>query len=122
MDKYIRDAKQTLELRKEELLDHINKTDIDHNTQELSEYDNHPADNATDLFDREKDAAIHQHIEEELHEVEHALNKIVNGTYGICEKTGKPIPFERYKRFRQHVRLLKKADRLKSIDQLKKMY
>lgn len=28
----------------------------------------------------------------ELKEVEHALGKIQNGTYGICEKSGKPIP------------------------------
>ena len=28
----------------------------------------------------------------ELKEVEHALEKIHNGAYGICEKSGKPIP------------------------------
>ena len=31
----------------------------------------------------------------ELAEVEHALAKIQNGTYGICEKSGEPIPPER---------------------------
>ncbi|WP_078391562.1 TraR/DksA C4-type zinc finger protein [Shouchella patagoniensis] len=99
MDKHLREAKQTLECRKVELLEHIHKTEVDHNTQELSEYDNHPADNATDLFDREKDAAIHQHMEEEVHEIEHALKKIMDGSYGICEKTGKAIPLERLEAF-----------------------
>lgn len=31
----------------------------------------------------------------ELDEVNHALGKIPKGTYGICEKSGKPIPEER---------------------------
>ena len=35
--------------------------------------------------------------EEELKEIYHALAKIKNGTYGICEKTSKPIPVERLK-------------------------
>lgn len=33
--------------------------------------------------------------EEELKEIYHALAKIKDGTYGICEKTSKPIPVER---------------------------
>ena len=31
----------------------------------------------------------------ELEEVNHALEKIKKGTYGICEKSGEPIPMER---------------------------
>jgi RNA polymerase-binding transcription factor DksA len=30
-----------------------------------------------------------------LEEVNHALQKIKDGTYGICEKTGQAIPYER---------------------------
>ena len=33
--------------------------------------------------------------EDELKETIHALAKIKNGTYGICEKSAKPIPVER---------------------------
>lgn len=33
--------------------------------------------------------------EAEQKEIYHALSKIKNGTYGICEKTSKPIPAER---------------------------
>lgn len=62
---------------------------------ELSQYDNHPADSGTAVFEREKDFALRQQVEEELRDVEHALNKMGNGTYGICEATGKPIPLER---------------------------
>jgi YteA family regulatory protein len=59
---------------------------------ELSSYDNHPADDATELYEREKDIALNEHAERELKEIEHALQVIENGTYGICEVCGKPIP------------------------------
>ena len=37
---------------------------------------------------------LHQH-ENEREEIIHALGKIKNGTFGICEKSAKPIPVER---------------------------
>ncbi|MCR6106440.1 TraR/DksA C4-type zinc finger protein [Salipaludibacillus agaradhaerens] len=62
---------------------------------ELSQYDNHPADSATDLYEREKDIALHEQVVLELNAIEHALSKFANGTYGICEVTGQKIPYER---------------------------
>jgi YteA family regulatory protein len=62
---------------------------------ELSSYDNHPADEGTDLFEREKDIALNEHIEKELKDIQQALKAIENGSYGICKKCGKEIPFER---------------------------
>ncbi|WP_017727228.1 TraR/DksA C4-type zinc finger protein [Halalkalibacterium ligniniphilum] len=64
-------------------------------TGELSQYDNHPADTATDLYEREKDLALYEQMEREYEEVSYALEKIEQGTYGMCEVTGKPIPLER---------------------------
>lgn len=59
-------------------------------------------DGATDLEDlaslkniSSKDNTILDRQEDELKETLHALVKIKNGTYGICEKTGKRIPVER---------------------------
>jgi DnaK suppressor protein len=43
----------------------------------------------------QKDNTILERQESELKETIRALAKIKNGTYGICEKTGKPIPVER---------------------------
>ena len=43
----------------------------------------------------DKDNAILHQQEHELTETIHALGKIKNGTYGICEKSAKPIPVER---------------------------
>ena len=42
-----------------------------------------------------KDNTILQQQEHERGETIHALGKIKSGTYGICEKSAKPIPVER---------------------------
>lgn len=42
-----------------------------------------------------KDNTILSQQEHERDETIHALGKIQNGTYGICEKSAKPIPVER---------------------------
>ncbi|MFC7063081.1 TraR/DksA C4-type zinc finger protein [Halobacillus seohaensis] len=62
---------------------------------ELSQYDNHPADSGSELYEREKDMALVEHIEEELGDINDSLNKMKQGTYGICEVTGEKIPQER---------------------------
>jgi DnaK suppressor protein len=45
----------------------------------------------------EKDNTILHQQEHELKETLHALGKIRNGTFGICEKSARPIPVERLK-------------------------
>ena len=62
---------------------------------ELSTYDNHPGDMGTELFEREKDLALHVHAGDEADKVEHALAAMLNGTYGYCEVCKKEIPYER---------------------------
>ncbi|MBD1380269.1 yteA family sporulation protein [Metabacillus arenae] len=62
---------------------------------ELSSIDNHPGDEATELYEREKDIALNEHIEEELEDINRALQAIEKGKYGTCEVCGKEIPEER---------------------------
>jgi YteA family regulatory protein len=64
-------------------------------TDELSTLDNHPADLATELYDREKDLALKVHSEDLLSQVNAALDRIKNGTYGVCAKCQKDIPYDR---------------------------
>ncbi|RNA69671.1 TraR/DksA C4-type zinc finger protein [Alteribacter keqinensis] len=64
-------------------------------TGEISNYDNHPADSGTELFERSKDLALHEQVKNHLQNINEALARIEAGTYGICEKTGTPIPAER---------------------------
>jgi RNA polymerase-binding transcription factor DksA len=64
-------------------------------TGELSHYDQHPADTASDTFEREKDLSILEQLEAELEEIEAALARLDDGTYGVDEVTGEPIDPER---------------------------
>jgi RNA polymerase-binding transcription factor DksA len=62
---------------------------------ELSSYDQHQADVGTETFEREKDLSILEQVEAELADVEHALRRLDDGTYGTCEVCGKVIPDDR---------------------------
>lgn len=64
-------------------------------TDELSTIDNHPADLATELFEREKDMALKVHDEDELAKVNAALQAMEDDTYGVCAKCGEDIPYDR---------------------------
>ncbi|MDG0793669.1 TraR/DksA C4-type zinc finger protein [Cohnella ginsengisoli] len=70
-------------------------TAIADDTGELSSYDNHPADLGTETFERERDAAIDQRYFERRDDVERALAKMEDGTYGLCEISGEPIGYDR---------------------------
>ncbi len=50
---------------------------------------------ATESFELEKRLALEKQIRAKLAEIEHALSKFVNGTYGLCDICGKPISPER---------------------------
>ena len=58
---------------------------------ELSGYDQHIGDSGSETFEREKDFSILESLENELAEIEAALHRIDDGTYGIDENTGEPI-------------------------------
>lgn len=60
-------------------------------TGELSSYDNHPADQGTETFEREKDLSLRLSAQEDLRQIEAALRRIERGSYGICEHCGHPI-------------------------------
>lgn len=73
----------------------MNKGHLHESIGELSSYDNHPADEGTELFERGKDLALNEHEGNYMKNIEKALQAIEQGTYGICEVCGKEIPFER---------------------------
>ncbi|MDF2670720.1 MAG: molecular chaperone DnaK [Paenibacillus sp.] len=64
-------------------------------TGELSTLDNHPADMATEVFERGRDQAIDDNLEHQLSNVKDALSRLENGGYGVCQECGSNIPFER---------------------------
>ena len=71
---------------------------------DLSAYGQHMADAGTDTFDRDFALSMVASEQEALSEIDAAIKRIHDGTYGICEITQKPIakdrllavPFTRY--------------------------
>lgn len=57
--------------------------------------DNHLGDMATITFDRELDEGLGEGVQQTLAEVDAALARMDDGTYGLCEVCGKPIAPER---------------------------
>jgi RNA polymerase-binding transcription factor DksA len=57
--------------------------------------DRHMADVASDTLEREKDFSVLEQVEAELADVERALQRLDDGTYGQCDACGQPIADER---------------------------
>ena len=68
---------------------------ISDETGEDAVYDNHLADTATETFERELDYTLEENSEHVLAEIDAALERIEEATYGICTNCAKPIPEER---------------------------
>ena len=84
-------VKNGLSMHTEETLKRSSKDD----TGDLSGYSQHMADAGTDTFDRDFALSMVSNEQEALQEIEDAIERIFNGTYGICEMTGKQIREER---------------------------
>jgi RNA polymerase-binding protein DksA len=59
--------------------------------------DDESADAGTATFEREKDLSIEQNVRDLLQKVDRALKRIEAGTYGVCDRCGKPIEKARVK-------------------------
>jgi len=89
-----RERLQAEQARVEGLVDGLKAelgTSENEDVSELSDYDQHPADTATETFEREKDLSILEQLEHELAELHAALERVDAGTYGVDEETGEPI-------------------------------
>lgn len=84
-------VKSGLETHAEETLKRSSRED----SGDLSGYGQHMADAGTDNFDRDFALSLVSNEQEALFEIEEAIKRIKNGTYGICELTGKPISKDR---------------------------
>jgi RNA polymerase-binding protein DksA len=72
-----------------------NPGSIGDETGEDAVYDNHLADTATVTYDRELDYTLEENSEHVLAEIDAALKRIDDGTYGTCTNCGNEIPPER---------------------------
>jgi RNA polymerase-binding transcription factor DksA len=96
-------ARRHLEAEHERLLhvrealddDHLHDESEAESSAELSHFDQHPADSASDAFEREKEFSILDRVQAELDDVERALKRLDEGSYGTCQACGCAIDDER---------------------------
>jgi RNA polymerase-binding protein DksA len=68
---------------------------IEDQTGEETQFDNHLGDTATVTYEREMDYTLEENSEAVLGAIDRALGRIEAGTYGTCQRCGKPIAEER---------------------------
>ena len=71
-----------------------NPGSMEDETQEIPS-DNHPGDVASVTLDREIDYTLEENEERLIAEIDAALLRIEDGTFGICQTCGNPIGAER---------------------------
>ena len=94
-----------LEKRKAELTDDLGrlsgevKAMTTDEEMEGSGLSNHPADSSADMAEAERLTTVSQDLQDSLNEVDRALQRMDEGTYGQCERCGKDINPERLEAF-----------------------
>jgi RNA polymerase-binding transcription factor DksA len=78
-----------------EFLEHENPGSLGDELGEPTGLDNHLGDTATATYDRELDEGLEEGAQQTLRDIDDALRKIEDGSYGTCEVCGKQIAPER---------------------------
>ena len=88
--------KKQLEMIKEQLTKNVRNASEDvKSLEEPKGYSQHQADEGTDDFDQRIAIELSTKGQGILREVDRALEKIEEGTYGICDISGEKIPKKR---------------------------
>src|SRR3989304_4742718 len=82
---------ERLESELREIVERTSHTSELEKVTEVSSYDDHPADLASETFEREKDMALEGNIQDLLDKVNTAMEKIEDGTSGLCDSCGVEI-------------------------------
>ncbi|MGH8980502.1 MAG: TraR/DksA C4-type zinc finger protein [Acidimicrobiales bacterium] len=64
-------------------------------SEELADYDQHPAEQGTEVAAIEQDLGLREDFATRLQENDEARRRVDNGRYGTCETCGKPISDDR---------------------------
>jgi RNA polymerase-binding transcription factor DksA len=103
LDKFLESQKKSLLEERERLVRHsiALKEEADSLAADReagdTQFDDESGEGDTLAVERERDLVLSAQAQQTVSEIDHALAKIENGTYGICEVSGQPIPKERLK-------------------------
>jgi len=100
---FINDRKADLEKRRKELqqelkADTVQVSDTDYDAK-FEDFGDKEDENAAEVANFEKNLSMEKTLEISLYNVKKALQKIEEGTYGVCEKCGEQIDPKRLEAF-----------------------
>jgi DnaK suppressor protein len=113
-ENFIAKQKERLQSLREELLRIMRAAEEDERTrtEQDADFTEHDAgDMSRDIFDREIDATIVEQVEQRLAIVERALQKVEEGTYGLSDVSGEPIPRGRLEAVPEAIRTVEEQQR-----------
>jgi DnaK suppressor protein len=113
-ENFIAQQRERLENLREELLRVVRGTDEDERIRaeqegDFTEHDS--GDMSREMFSREMDATIGEQVERRLEDIDRALQKIEEGTYGLSDVSGDPIPQGRLEAMPEAVRTVEEQQR-----------
>jgi DnaK suppressor protein len=85
------------------------RRDLAEQEEDFTQHDS--GDMSYSLFTREVDATLEAQVGRRLEQVQRALQKIEEGTYGLSDDSGEPIPKERLKAVPEAVRTVEEQER-----------
>ena len=113
---FVQSQRRRLEELREELLRLRGGLEEDQRDRAEDEGDmteNDSGDMSQSLFTREVDATVEEQVERRLQHVERALQKIEEGTYGLSDDSGEPIPRGRLEAIPEATRTVEEQERLR---------
>jgi DnaK suppressor protein len=111
---FIREQKARLEELKQELnrMRSGMEQDEQERAEELQDETPDSGDQSQNIFAREMDATIEGQAQRRLEDVERALQKIEEGTYGLSDESGEEIPRGRLEAAPEAIRTVEEQQRL----------
>ena len=103
LDKFLQEQQELLQRERERLTQQADalKAEADQLAEEMEpgdvQFDEESGEGGTMNVERERDLALSAQARAEVEEIDRALEKILEGTYGICERCGQPIARARLK-------------------------
>jgi DnaK suppressor protein len=111
---FVQQQRQRLEELREELARMRGGLEEDQRDRAEDEGDmteNDSGDMSQSLFTREVDATVEEQVERRLQHVERALQKLEEGTYGLSDDSGEPIPRGRLEAVPEAIRTVEEQQR-----------
>lgn len=96
-DDQLRARREELEAERVQLLEQVAELDAEADVNNWREggFDDDPADAGSASFERETAQSLSNHARKLLTQIDDALRRMDNGTYGTCERCGRQIEPER---------------------------